>query len=60
MLGEFDKMVQVYLQAVTSRGAAIDANITNATAKALIQRSPKYVSNTDIDTSNFEKVRLNE
>ena len=54
MLGELDKTVQVYLQAVSSCGAAINTNITNAKAKALIQRYPDIIGNTDIDMSSFE------
>ena len=43
------------MKAISAREAAININIVNAIAKALIQRYPETVGNIDIDTSSYAK-----
>ena len=51
-------MVEVYLRAVSSQGAAVNTNITNAIANAPFQRCPDVVGNIDIDFSSWVKSLL--
>jgi len=55
MLGEIDKMVQTYINAVSSSGGLVTRTLANATAKALKTRYLKLVGNIDVDSSSWAK-----
>ena len=51
LLGKLDAKVQLYIKAVSSRGAIVNSSLAIAAGKALIQKYPNAVGNIDIDSS---------
>ena len=53
LLGQFDSIIQKYIQSMSNRGAVITWSIANSAAKALMRKYPGIVGDIDIDSSSW-------
>ena len=53
LLGQFDSMIQKYIQSMSNRGAVITWSIANSVAKALMRKYPGIIADIDIDSSSW-------
>ena len=56
MHGQLDSMAQTYSIAQTQQCCVISTSMANATARALIQRFPKGVENTDLESTASTRI----